>query len=54
MNHNTVSIKKYKLANEKPGTGNPSTSSIQLKAKQIKEAINVKAGVMDADVTSFS
>ncbi len=55
MNCNATSIKNnnYKLTNEKPGTGNPSISSITLKAKQIKEAINVKAGVADADVTDF-
>jgi hypothetical protein len=55
MNRNAVSIKKkfYKLANEKPGTGNPTISAITLKAKQIKEAINVKAGVTDADVSEF-
>jgi hypothetical protein len=47
MNRNAASIKKtfYKLANEKPGTGNLSISSVTLKAKQIKEAINLKAGV---------
>ena len=55
MNRNTVSIKKkfYKLANEKTGTGNPTISAITLKAKQIKEAINVKAGVTDADASEF-
>jgi hypothetical protein len=55
MNRNAVSIKKkfYKLANEKPGTGNPTISNITLKAKQIKEAINVKAGVTDANVSEF-
>ncbi len=55
MNRNAVSIKKkfYKLANEKPGTRNPTISNITLKAKQIKEAINVKAGATDADVSEF-
>jgi hypothetical protein len=39
MNWNATSIKIFfKLANEKPGTGNPSISSIKLTAKQISDA----------------
>jgi hypothetical protein len=52
-NRSGDSIKKkfYKLANAQPKTGNPSISQETRMAKEIKEAINVKAGVTDADVT---
>ncbi len=55
FNQSGESIKKkfYKLANAQPTTGNPSISQVTLRAKEIKEAINVKAGVTDADVSEF-
>ena len=40
-------------ANSQPRTGNPSISQEARLAKEIKEAINVKAGVTDADVSEF-
>ena len=54
-NRSGESIKKkfYKLANSQPRTGNPSMSPEILMAKEIKEAINVKAGVTEADVSEF-
>jgi flagellar biosynthesis GTPase FlhF len=46
--------RKYlKLANEQPGSGNPTMSRPTLLAKEIKEAINVKAGVTNPDLTDF-
>jgi flagellar biosynthesis GTPase FlhF len=46
--------RKYlKHANEQPGSGNPSMSRATLLAKEIKEAINVKAGVNNPDLTDF-
>ncbi len=49
------SIKKkfYKLANQQPGTGNPNIPPIVAMAKEIREYINSKAGVNNADVTEF-
>ncbi len=54
-NRSGESIKKkiYKLANSQPRTGNPYMSPEILRAKEIKEAINVKAGVTEADVSEF-
>jgi hypothetical protein len=54
-NHDAQSIQqKYlKLANEQPGTGNPNMSRVKLLAKEIKEAINVKAGVSNPDLSDF-
>jgi len=51
----TTSIqRKYlKLANEQPGSGNPTMSRVTLLAKEIKEAINVKAGVSNPDLSDF-
>ncbi len=40
-------------ANSQPRTGNPSISQEARLAKEIKEAINVKARVTDADVSEF-
>jgi len=41
------------LANVQPGSGNPTVPPLILRAKQIREAINFKAGVTDADVSDF-
>jgi hypothetical protein len=41
------------LANVQPGSGNPTIPPLILQAKQIREAINFKAGVTDADVSDF-
>jgi hypothetical protein len=41
------------LANVQPGSGNPTVPPLILQAKQIREAINFKAGVTDADVSDF-
>jgi hypothetical protein len=41
------------LANVQPGSGNPTIPPLILRAKQIREAINYKAGVTDADVSNF-
>jgi len=41
------------LANQQPGTGNPNIPPLVAKAKEIREAINVSAGVNDADVSEF-
>jgi hypothetical protein len=53
--HNATSIqRKYlKLANEQPGSGNPTMSRVTLLAKEVKEAINVKAGVSNPDLSDF-
>jgi hypothetical protein len=48
-----MSIKKIKLANEQPSSGNPTMPQSTLLAKEIKEAINIKAGVANPDVTDF-
>jgi hypothetical protein len=54
-NRSSKSTKKkiYKLANAQPRTGNPTISQETLGAKEIKKAINVKAGVTEADVSEF-
>jgi hypothetical protein len=54
-NHDANSIqRKYlKLANERPGSVNPAMSRVMLLAKEIKEAINVKAGVSNSDLSNF-
>jgi len=41
------------LANQQPGTGNPNIPPLVAKAKEIREAINISAGVTDADVSEF-
>jgi hypothetical protein len=41
------------LANQQPSTGDPSLPHLVAKAKEIREIINVKAGVSDADVSEF-
>ncbi len=41
------------LANQQPGTGNPNTPPLVLRAKKIKEAIKVKAGMSEADVNDL-
>ncbi len=55
INQSSDSIKKriYKLANSQPRTGNPSISQEARIAKEIKEAINVKAGITDTDISEF-
>jgi len=45
--------KFHSLANQQPGTGNPNIPPLVAKAKEIREAINVSAGVTDVDVTDF-
>jgi hypothetical protein len=45
--------KFYKLANEKPRIGNPTISPTVALAKQVKEAIDIKAGVVKPDLTEF-
>jgi len=45
--------KFHSLANQQPGTGNPNIPPPVAKAKEIREAINVSAGVTDADVSDF-
>jgi len=54
-NRTTESIRcKFSaLANVQPGSGNPTIPPLILRAKQIREAINIKAGVTDADVSDF-
>jgi hypothetical protein len=54
-NRNAVSIKKkfYQLANKQPTTGNPNIPPSVALAKEIREEINAKAGVTDADVSDL-
>jgi len=54
-NQNAVSIKKkfYQLANKQPTTGNPNIPPSVALAKEIREEINTKAGVTDADVSDL-
>ena len=54
-NRNAVSIKKifYQLANKQPTTGNPTIPPSVTLAKEIREDINVKAGVTDANVSDL-
>jgi hypothetical protein len=54
-NRNAVSIKKkfYQLANKQPTTGNPNIPPSVALAKEIREDINLKAGVTDADVSDL-
>jgi hypothetical protein len=52
--NSVVNLKKYlKLANEQPSSGNPTMPQSTLLAKEIKEAINIKAGVTNPDVTDI-
>ncbi len=41
------------LTNQQSGTGNPSIPPLVLRAKEIKEAIKVKARMSKADVNDF-
>jgi hypothetical protein len=41
------------LANQQPGTGNPNIPPLMAKAKEIREAINVRAGDTNADISDF-
>jgi len=43
--------KFHSLANQQPGTGNPNIPPLVAKTKEIREAMNVSAGVTDADVS---
>jgi len=54
-NRNAVSIKKkfYQLANKQPTKGNPNIPPSVALAKEIREEINTKAGVTDADVSDL-
>jgi len=54
-NRNAVSIKKkfYQLANKQPTTGNPNIPPSVALAKEIREDINLKARVTDADVSDL-
>jgi len=49
----SIRCKFSALANVQPGSGNPTVPPLILQAKQIREAINFKAGVTDADVSDF-
>jgi hypothetical protein len=49
----SIKWKFHSLANQQPGTGNPNIPPLVAKAKEIREAINVSAGVTDADVSEF-
>jgi hypothetical protein len=48
-----IRCKLSTLANVQPGSGNPIVPPLILRAKQIRKAINFKAGVTDADVSDF-
>jgi hypothetical protein len=41
------------FTNQQPGTGNPNIPPLVAKAKEIREAINVRAGVTNAEVSDF-
>ncbi len=49
----SIRCKFSTLANVQPGSGNPTVPPLILQAKQIREAINFKAGTTDADVSDF-
>jgi hypothetical protein len=49
----SIKRKFSSLANQQPGTGDPSVPPLVKFAKEIREVINVKAGVSDADVSDF-
>jgi hypothetical protein len=49
----SIQRKYLKLDNEQPGSGNPNMPRVTLLAKEIKEAINVKAGVSNPDLSDF-
>jgi hypothetical protein len=50
---NSIKKKYLKLANEQPSSGNPTMPQTTLLAKELKEAINVKAGVTNPDIIDF-
>jgi hypothetical protein len=52
-NATSIQRKYLKLANEQPGSGNPTISRVTFLAKEIKEATNVKAGVSNLDLSDF-
>jgi hypothetical protein len=41
------------MANQQPGTGDPTMPPMVALTKRIREAINIKVGVADADVSDF-
>jgi hypothetical protein len=49
----SIKRKFSSLANQQPGTGDPSVPPLVKLAKEIREVMNVKAGVSDADVSDF-
>jgi hypothetical protein len=49
----SIKRKFSSLANQQPGTGDPRLPPMVAMAEQIREAINVKAGVTDAEVSDF-
>ncbi len=49
----SIKRKFSSLANQQPGTGDQSIPPLVKLAKEIREVINVKAGVSDADVSDF-
>jgi hypothetical protein len=50
---NSIKKKHHKLANEQPSSGNPTMPQTTFLAKEIKEAINVIAGVTNPDISDF-
>jgi hypothetical protein len=56
FNHSGESIKKkfFKFANSQPRKGNPSMSPEILRAKEIKEVINIKAGLKPTSLSFLS
>jgi hypothetical protein len=49
----SIKRKFSSLANQQPGTGDQSIPPLVKLAKEIREVINIKAGVSDADVSDF-
>jgi hypothetical protein len=52
-NAESIRWKFYSLANQQPGSGDPTLPPMVALAKQICETMNMKAGVTDADVSDF-
>jgi hypothetical protein len=49
----SIKWKFSSLANQQPCTGDPSIPPLVKLAKEIREVINVKAGVLDANISDF-
>jgi hypothetical protein len=49
----SIHCKFSTLANVQPGSGNPTIPPLILRSKQIREAINFKAGITDTDMSDF-